>query len=323
MKSLLLIIVLCRALSRAWPILPSTEQAIQKETQLAEKVHSNTLNETRVRWCGFPDISKYTVSSDYARWYNQLVTYRISKYTQQMPHADVDKIFKQAFEAWSNVTCLTFMQSWTASDIDIVFGAGITYIDILLFEVHTDDDADCPFDEEDDVLAHALSSQDGKKAYMHFDEDEKWTKDFTGINLLSVIIHEAGHVLGLDHSDNKKAIMYKNYGETSPPNSVLHQDDIEGIQSLHGHRYRTVRGNLTNLSSSNRFDTLGLPQQLIIDAAFHNQETNKTLFFAGDKYWRFDEITRRPEKGYPREIAADFLGIGSRVDAAFQYNGNL
>uniref|UniRef100_U3IGR3 Peptidase metallopeptidase domain-containing protein n=1 Tax=Anas platyrhynchos platyrhynchos TaxID=8840 RepID=U3IGR3_ANAPP len=69
---------------------------------------------------------------------------------------------------------------------------------------------------------------------------------------------------------------------------------------------------------------LGFPRSVRkIDAAVHDQNTKKTYFFVGNKYWSFDENTQSMEKGYPRKIAADFQGIGHTVDAALQKNGHF
>ncbi|XP_044522193.1 matrix metalloproteinase-27 [Gracilinanus agilis] len=67
---------------------------------------------------------------------------------------------------------------------------------------------------------------------------------------------------------------------------------------------------------------LGFPRHTKnIDAALFNRNTRKTYFFVKDKYWRYDEINQKMEKGYPRRIAGFFPGISLPVDAAFQHNG--
>ena len=69
---------------------------------------------------------------------------------------------------------------------------------------------------QDSILAHAFFPQDGR---VHFDEDETF-KDVSGngIRLLPVAVHEFGHALGLDHSQEESAIMYPFY------HTVLTQD---------------------------------------------------------------------------------------------------
>uniref|UniRef100_A0A8D0G272 Peptidase metallopeptidase domain-containing protein n=1 Tax=Strix occidentalis caurina TaxID=311401 RepID=A0A8D0G272_STROC len=69
---------------------------------------------------------------------------------------------------------------------------------------------------------------------------------------------------------------------------------------------------------------LGFPTSVgKIDAAVHDQNTKKTYFFVGSKYWSFNENTQSMERGYPRKIAADFQGIGYAVDAVLQKNGHF
>ncbi|XP_040196160.1 collagenase 3-like [Rana temporaria] len=69
---------------------------------------------------------------------------------------------------------------------------------------------------------------------------------------------------------------------------------------------------------------LGLPKTLkSIDAAVHNDASGKTLFFTGNKYWSYDEESMTWDKGYPRPIADDFMGIGEKVDAAYRKNGYI
>lgn len=75
---------------------------------------------------------------------------------------------------------------------------------------------------------------------VHFDDEEKFIVDNKGrgIDLLWLALHELGHSLGLDHSKNKRAIMYPIY-RGSQPGLQLHRDDIMGIQQLYGELKRT------------------------------------------------------------------------------------
>jgi hypothetical protein len=66
---------------------------------------------------------------------------------------------------------------------------------------------------------------------MHFDDDETWQVG-AQVDLFSVALHEAGHALGLGHSDRPGAVMYPYYRTVSG----LTDDDIRGIRSLYGDR---------------------------------------------------------------------------------------
>ena len=69
---------------------------------------------------------------------------------------------------------------------------------------------------------------------MHFDDDEQWTADSSGVNLLAVAAHEIGHSLGLKHSVVSGSIMNEYYTNL-PKNPVkLAADDIAGAQDLYG-----------------------------------------------------------------------------------------
>ncbi len=87
-------------------------------------------------------------------------------------------------------------------------------------------------------LAHAFlpySTTDGLAGDLHLDAEEDWTENNGGF-LLEVVLHEMGHVLGLDHVENVDAIMnpfvmnrFSALGQAD-----LLPDDIDGIRSLYG-----------------------------------------------------------------------------------------
>ena len=64
---------------------------------------------------------------------------------------------------------------------------------------------------------------------MHLNAAENWSIG-SGVDVFSVALHEAGHALGLGHSDQPSAVMYPYYHLASG----LSADDIAGIQALYG-----------------------------------------------------------------------------------------
>ncbi|NWV72869.1 MMP10 protein, partial [Dasyornis broadbenti] len=87
-------------------------------------------------------------------------------------------------------------------------------------------------------------------------------------------------------------------------------------------QYWAVSGYSIESGYPKPIQNLGFPTSVgKIDAAVHDQNTKRTYFFVGNKYWSFNENTQSMERGYPRKIAADFQGISYPIDAALQKNG--
>jgi hypothetical protein len=90
-----------------------------------------------------------------------------------------------------------------------------------------------PFDGPGSVLAHTYypvpPNTEPIAGDMHLDSSETWQIG-AGVDLFSVALHEAGHALGLGHTDRPGTVMYPYYRFLTG----LSDDDIAGIRDLYG-----------------------------------------------------------------------------------------
>lgn len=87
-----------------------------------------------------------------------------------------------------------------------------------------------PFDGPYGIVAHSFRPTDGR---LHFDAEENWLPYVAkgAFDIQTVALHELGHILGLGHSPDPKAVMFA-YFRTGEGKD-LNQDDIRGIQALY------------------------------------------------------------------------------------------
>ncbi|GFQ03110.1 metalloendoproteinase 1 [Phtheirospermum japonicum] len=132
---------------------------------------------------------------------------------------DANSSTLDATDMWASVSNFRFsyIEDYNQADIKIAF----------LRRDHGDGN---PFDGPKGILAHAFGPPDGR---LHFDEDEDWVygtvKD--EFDILTVGLHELGHVLGLGHSTDDGAIMWPYVG--SGERKGLGKDDKNGIRALY------------------------------------------------------------------------------------------
>src|ERR1035441_7323636 len=133
--------------------------------------------------------------------------------------SEIERALRQ-WTLYANITLSPGQQQGAARTVDILFASG----------AHGDA---YPFDGPGGVLAHtfypAPPNSEPIAGDMHLDADEPWTAG-ANVDLFSVALHEAGHALGLGHSDRPGAVMYPYYHLSTG----LTDDDIAGIRALYG-----------------------------------------------------------------------------------------
>ncbi|KFP65913.1 Stromelysin-1, partial [Cariama cristata] len=327
----------------------SNSAMIQKIKEMQEffglevtgKLDSGTLDLVQKRRCGFPDVAGFSTFAGEPKWAKQVLTYRILNYTPDLRPADVNAAIKKALSVWSSVTPLKFIKK-DRGDADI----------IISFAARGHNDF-IPFDGPGGSIAHAYAPGKDFGGDAHFDEDETWTKSTEGTNLFYVAAHEFGHSLGLFHSKDPNALMYPVYRKFDPSVFPLHQDDINGIQSLYDptesrdpalpntcgpdltfDAVTTFRGEImffkdkhfwrkhpaVRTADFNLISSFWPRLPPGVDAAYEIPEKDEAVIFKGNEFWVVRGDTILP--GYPQKVC--ILGFSknvTKIDAAF-YNGN-
>uniref|UniRef100_A0A914Q1M8 Peptidase metallopeptidase domain-containing protein n=1 Tax=Panagrolaimus davidi TaxID=227884 RepID=A0A914Q1M8_9BILA len=204
-------------------------------------------NETKEKMseprCGVADIKNLRISS-YLPWKNNEITYAILNFSPDLSSTDTKNAIRRAFDIWSTEIPRTFRE---VSSTDLT--ANIK----LEFGVLQHGDP-WPFDGEGGILAHGATN-----GILHFDDDEVWKryerseKVYENIHdLLSVALHEIGHVLGLDHTRIKGSVMAPFYlnpiddnGKYIEPKLLL--SDIKDVQEIYGEKI--VKSNEESIES--------------------------------------------------------------------------
>ncbi|XP_016107417.1 matrix metalloproteinase-16-like isoform X1 [Sinocyclocheilus grahami] len=319
---------------------------------------TGTLDKETIDWmlkprCGVPDLLDGTSGSRrkkrYAltgqKWQRTHITYSIKNVTPKVGARETHEAIRRAFDVWQGVTPLRFeavpysaLESGKRDvDITIIFASGF----------HGDSS---PFDGEGGFLAHAYFPGPGIGGDTHFDSDEPWTlgnpnhdgERTAGNDLFLVAVHELGHALGLEHSNDPTAIMAPFYQYMDTESFKLPHDDLQGIQKIYGPPDKNPQPTrlLTTATpprlhlptDPRKHDRQGRPHRPpqkskpahpnskpnICDGGFNTLAIlRQELFVFKDQwFWRVRDNSVVP--GYPMQISYFWRGMPPKIDAVYE-----
>jgi len=153
---------------------------------------------------------------------------------------------RTAFAAWSAVSNIQFVET---TDSNTAFDAVGATGDIRVGTHYIDGPSK--------TLAHAYLpynylSGDGD---LHFDKDENWTCDTSGIDIGIVALHEIGHTIGLYHDDTAAIAVMDPYYNSSL--NTLQSDDINGAQAIYGSPPLEIAAPNDDFASATNINTSG------------------------------------------------------------------
>ncbi|XP_060791406.1 stromelysin-3 isoform X2 [Neoarius graeffei] len=237
-------------------------------------------------------------------WNKTNFTYAILRAPQQMNLEKVQQVFREAIQVWSSVTPLTFTE--------VRRGRADITIDFVRYE-HGDK---LPFDGPGGILAHAFFPRSHRQGEVHFDYDEHWTLgNGMGTDLLQVAVHEFGHTLGLQHSNDLGSVMSPFYSYSYP--LQLSKDDVKRIQALYG--VKLMKQKKSELDTN---DIMIVPDVCDTDFDAVSMIRGELFFFKSGYVWRIRD--GRLQDGYPALASRHWHGIPYNIDAAYEdTSGNI
>uniref|UniRef100_A0A8B9LJH8 Matrix metalloproteinase-14 n=1 Tax=Astyanax mexicanus TaxID=7994 RepID=A0A8B9LJH8_ASTMX len=181
---------------------------------------------------------------------------------------------------------------------------------LLSFPDHSDNS---PFSGQGDFVAHAFFPSPGLGGDIHFDDEETFSFSSShGYNLFLVTAHEVGHALGLHHTTDPGALMYKFYSSRNAEKFILPQHDVDAIHALYGpnpdkpvdpEKPEPTRPVTPNACDSN----------LVLDAV--TMLRGEMLFFKKGLFWRTQPFSNQIEQHL---IQSFWPGAPENIDAAYE-----